>query len=574
MLDVLKTRLGRYEIRERIGKGGMSVVYKAWDTALDRWVAVKVLHDYLSEEKDFRARFEREAKIVAGLNHPNIVQVYDFAALEHDDQTTYYMVMQYIEGESLRLKMEAYHASGAHMPLAEVARVMRGICAALGYAHAKGMVHRDVTPGNVLFNAEGQAVLADFGIARMVSGTRLTQSGTTSGTPIYMSPEQGIGEPGDKRSDIYSLGIILFEMLTGQAPYEGDSAFAVLMKHVNEPVPSPLDRNPQLPQPLESVIFQALAKVPDDRYQRVEDLMADFENALGGKATAVAVRPAAAQRPGPASSQTNRARIIGMPFTRLLLPIGVVAALILAAALIVTLPRAHGTTLPLNAPPLATRKFAPSMTSGPLTFTDTFDPERGKLIWPVGDIDLGDGRINRAIENGVYRIRHTLKSTALTTLFDEYYQYADNYSYEADFTISENSQRDTAAGIVFRFRNDDQYYVFAVDGQGQVSIWRRYQGEWRELRGLGQEWTPAPGVNLAGKTNHLKLIDSRDRLIAIVNDRTVIEVQIEEIWYSGGIGIYLASTRTDVSKPFAEVVIDNFSAQSYRRPSATPTSGG
>jgi eukaryotic-like serine/threonine-protein kinase len=223
-MELLGTQLGRYDLRERLGKGGMASVYKGWDANLERSVAVKVLHDYLVEDKDFRDRFEREAKLVASLDHPNIAQVYDFEIAERAGQPIYYMVMKYIPGKSLRALMEDDAHSGERLTLTEVSNVMSGVCNALQYAHQRGMVHRDVTPGNILFDEQGRAVLADFGIARIVASQRVTQSGMTSGTPLYMPPEQGLGEAGDHRSDLYSLGVILYEMLSGKPPFDAESA--------------------------------------------------------------------------------------------------------------------------------------------------------------------------------------------------------------------------------------------------------------------------------------------------------------------------------------------------------------
>ncbi len=260
MADVLGSRLGRYDIRERLGRGGMATVYKGWDTNLDRWVAVKVLHDHLADESDFKQRFEREAKLVAALSHPNIVQIYDFDQALVNDQPVYYMVMALINGPSLRSVMEQKHIIGQNISMDEVTRVIESVCSALAYAHQQGMVHRDVTPSNILFNEQGGVVLADFGLARLASGARLTQTGMTTGTPVYMSPEQGMGMPGDPRSDLYSLGIILYEMVSGRAPYEGDSAYAIIMQHVNAPLP-PLDIKEASPS-LEAVVFRALAKDP------------------------------------------------------------------------------------------------------------------------------------------------------------------------------------------------------------------------------------------------------------------------------------------------------------------------
>jgi tRNA A-37 threonylcarbamoyl transferase component Bud32 len=572
MVDVLGTRLGRYDIRERIGRGGMASVYKAWDTTLERWVAVKVLHDHLADEEDFKERFQREARLVASLNHPNIVQVYDFDIAERGSTPVYYMVMAYVEGASLRRRMERKHELGERMTLAESAVVMRGVCSALAFAHGRGMVHRDVTPGNILFSEHEQVVLADFGIARMITGTRLTQSGTTSGTPIYMSPEQGMGEAGDHRSDIYSVGVILYEMLTGAVPYDGDSTFAIMMKHVNDPVPSPLAKNPTLPQAIESIVFRAMAKDPDERYQNIDEMLVDFEGVLAQNRGATLVlnrtTPMTARRHG---RKLRAALPIALTFAAL-------AVVALVAALLI-LPRLTGSDaaptptdeamVTLAVPPLRPRSFAPSMTAGPFLFSDNFGPDRGQLIWPI---TTDDPAIHRTIEDGVYRIRHTLRATAVTTIFnEEYVEYGAGFVFQADFTLSTRSQADSATGIVFRYRSDDDYYVFAVNGQGQISLWRRQAGAWTELRGLATAWTPAESARPAGETNRLTLMDAAERLRGFVNDELVIDIQHRPTILAGGTGIYLATTVSPVAEPLAEVFVDNFSVEAVRLPTRTPS---
>lgn len=591
MTDVLGTRLDRYEIRERLGRGGMATVYKSWDTNLERWVAVKVLHDYLLDDGDFRQRFEREAKLVANLSHPNIVQMYDFNILKQGEKTICYMVMQYVPGVTLRHLMEERRDTKRPFSLREIYEILRGAGAALSYAHGRGMVHRDVTPGNILFNEQGQVVLADFGIARMVEGTRITRTGTTSGTPVYMSPEQGIGEGGDHRSDIYSLGVILFEMLTGRAPYEGDSAFAVLLKHVNEPVPSPLEVNTALPFATEAIIFKALAKDPAARYQTVDEFISEFEQKVL-PAEGIQPVPPPFARPAPnTGSRTTRLpagtqmlpAVGGNPTpTRpaliRALPLIAIAAIAVAIGAFVLLPALGGRgpsggaepTFTLAVAPITTKEFAPSMTAGPLLFTDDFGPNRADLLWPI---TLEDANIYRNIADGYYTIRHSLRARAVTTIFDEEaHSYSIGFSYQADFTIKDNSQPDTAAGIVFRYRNDDMYYVFAVNGQGQVSLWRR-QGEWLELREGDQAWTMAEGVQPVGAKNTLRIDDLGRLLRAYVNDVLVIEIETEAAtaWSSGAIGVYLATTQSRVDNPMAEVQIDNWSVKEVRRPTRTPT---
>jgi hypothetical protein len=216
----------------------------------------------------------------------------------------------------------------------------------------------------------------------------------------------------------------------------------------------------------------------------------------------------------------------------------------------------------LNPPtPLHTKTFAPSMTGGPLIFKDTFGPDRGDLIWPI---TTDDPQVYRNIEDGVYHIRNTIPTTALPTLFDEEHQYGSPFQYEADLTISEQSQDDAAAGIIFRYQSDDQYYVFAVNGQGQVSIWVRADGRWTELRNQPVNWTPAEGAKPKGQMNRLKLIDGTDRLRGYVNDNLVIDIKNDPLFRSGAIGIYLATTSSQkVQNPLAEVAVDSFSADYY-----------
>lgn len=222
----------------------------------------------------------------------------------------------------------------------------------------------------------------------------------------------------------------------------------------------------------------------------------------------------------------------------------------------------------LAVPALPTRRFAPSMTKGPLEFQDTFEPDRGQLLW---QITTDDPDIYRNIENGVYRLRHTLPATAVTSLFNPDYEYYTDFVYEADLTLSPNNQREAASGLVFRYRDDDRYYVFAVNGQGYVSLWLRYQGAWTELRKLdGANWTPAEGVKTQGETNHLRLVDNGKRILGYVNGNLVIEVESEPILLSGATGIYLATTQSaNVPNPVAEVQVDNFSVYAYKPTTAT-----
>ncbi len=269
-----RKKLGKYEIVDRLGRGGMAEVYRGYHPALDRYVAIKLLHPFLSDDPEFKDRFENEARNVAKLKHANIVQVYDFEYDETNDN--YYMVMELISGPTLKDRLiELSHRQGT-FPVGEAVRIVHSAAEALAYAHQRGMIHRDVKPANLMLDDDQRVVLTDFGIAKIVTGVQFTSSGGMVGTPAYMAPEQGLGEQGDERSDLYSLGVILFQFLTGRLPYDAETPLAVVLKHVNEPVPSVRGFAPHVPEELDRIVRKALAKDPDERYQSATELAADL----------------------------------------------------------------------------------------------------------------------------------------------------------------------------------------------------------------------------------------------------------------------------------------------------------
>src|SRR4051812_41184893 len=257
----------------------MSSVYRAHDRLLEREVALKVLHAQFTADKDYVERFRREARSVAQLSHPNIVTVIDRG--EQDDRQ--FIVFEYVKGENLKTLVQRV----GPLPEQDAVRLALQTARALGFAHDKGLVHRDVKPQNVLLNGDGQAKVTDFGIARSldVQGG-LTQTGTVMGTSDYIAPEQARGSKVDAQSDIYSLGAMLYELLTGEVPFPGDNFVAVAMRHINEPPPSVRERRPDVSPRLDAVIRRAMAKEPGDRFASMDELCAELNACLGPETAA------------------------------------------------------------------------------------------------------------------------------------------------------------------------------------------------------------------------------------------------------------------------------------------------
>ncbi|MES1248599.1 MAG: protein kinase [Actinomycetota bacterium] len=318
----------RYELLEVVGTGGMSTVYRALDTLLERNVALKVLHPHYGDDAEYVERFRREARSVAQLSHPNIVTVID----RGEDDGSQYIVFEYVDGESLK---ELVDRSGP-LPVRRVVEIGLQMADALAFAHQHGLVHRDVKPQNVLINGDGEAKVTDFGIARSLDVEHgVTQTGTVLGTSNYLSPEQARGQTVTPATDVYSLGVVLFELLTGEVPFPGENFVAVAMQHINEPPPSLVEKRPDAPLRLVYAVERALAKDPADRFPSMTSLAAELRACLGElsepdtDATFIAQSPVLrASRPRRATARRSRRPIY------LLALVAVVAVAVTAAILV------------------------------------------------------------------------------------------------------------------------------------------------------------------------------------------------------------------------------------------------
>lgn len=281
---MIERSFGKYKVTARLGSGGMAEVYQARDAVLDRDVAIKVILPHLNADADFAERFLREARLVASLRHPNIVQIFDFDLLDGMP----FMVMECLTGGTLRSRLAALRGQGRLMSPGAIAHLLDGLCSALDFAHAQGAVHRDIKPANILFSGSGEAVLTDFGIARLLDqASQISATGSILGTPAYMSPEQAAGKAVDRRSDLYSLGVVVYELTTGRTPFQAETPATLLLQHMSVEPPDPRSLNQNLPTPLAQVILQMLRKDPADRFPSASAFARAFRAALTGQPVAI-----------------------------------------------------------------------------------------------------------------------------------------------------------------------------------------------------------------------------------------------------------------------------------------------
>lgn len=445
--------IGNVRIEKYLARGGMAEVYLGIHQTLDRPVAVKVLHAFIEEDPDLLIRFQREAKVVAGLRHPNIVQVFDFDTVESHP----YIVMEYLEGPSLAAYLKSLHERSGRIPSLQVAHLLKSLASALDYAHGQGVIHRDIKPGNILFHGKAkevsldhplpndvEVVLTDFGLVRIAHSATQTASGVISGTPAYMAPEQARGDKVDYRADIYSLGVVLYEMLAGRVPFEGDSTLKVIYKHINEP-PPPIEG---IPATVQAVIDHALAKNPNDRYQTARDLAADFSRAIDQNAGEETNPPVPTPPSPPVEASKKRKPALG--------PILIGGAVLLCGCLTVALlgglgmsffPIISNAVTPTTPPPVA-------ITAAETVVPPTPTIEETVLPMPTEVGSLGVLRF----QNGAAKLDQTTISATLAPP-------SSGQQYEA-WLISDSGEQRRSLGILAQ-NASGQFILTYVDPQSR-----------------------------------------------------------------------------------------------------------
>jgi serine/threonine protein kinase len=399
--DLSGKQFGSYQIVAPLGEGGMAAVYKASQPAMERFVALKVLPRHMSASDEFVARFRREARLLAQLQHPHILPVFDYGESEGYP----YIVMPFIVSGTL-----ADILRDQRLSLSEVRRIISQIGDALSYAHAHGMIHRDIKPSNILIDERGNCLLTDFGLARMAEAAdKLTTSGAVMGTPAYMSPEQGTGSATDQRSDIYSLGIILYEMLTGRVPYTAETPIAVVFKHVQDPLPSARKFNPSLPEGLELVLLKSLAKNPEDRYQTADAFVQAVQQVISENPSAdetlsakiMPVLPAAEEETRVAENQSRLESASEKPMSRrfpvlALTGMGAIGLAIIVAVMMMSRSNTSRTeTVTLTIASTTVSTDIPALVSSPTMVSTTSTPQNaampGNTFRDEFDHQLGEG---------------------------------------------------------------------------------------------------------------------------------------------------------------------------------------
>ena len=563
--------VGPYRIIEQLGQGGMATVYKAYHAALDRYVALKVLRPDLTEDLTFTARFQREARLVAKLEHPHIVPIHDYA--EHDRHP--YLVMKFIEGETLKARLGRGPLSAG-----EIKQVVDLVGGALAYAHRQGILHRDIKPSNVLIAGDGNIYLADFGLARIAqAGESTLSSDSILGTPQYISPEQAMGNKElDEGTDIYSFGVMLYEMVVGQVPFSADTPFAIIHDHIYSPMPLPHLVNPSVPEDVERVLLKALSKDRSDRYDTVSDMVTAFKSAwetagvpmqgtavMLSKKSLPAAQSAAIGKNAPVvkTSATGVREAVGIQkpgkkrpsWLTVSVGAGIVLLLCCCIGLAVFRPFQWLRSVPSNGPTLTGP--APSATAAILP------PDRQLLF--EDDFDTGSqgaqalfdsGMMTYKVENGYGNLSSNYEKGVMPAMY--YGTEFGDVTIEFDF-MAPSPKVDSQYGLIFRGETAqdgtlDWYYLLGFAPTEQTVIF----GCW-----LYNDWTVEKSFTLPanllmmGEYNHVVLEARGQELRAFLNSTLVMQMTDPAIENPGVFGFFIIPGEGSKAGPNDYVYFDN-----------------
>lgn len=542
--------LGAYRIISQVGEGGMATVYKAYQSSMDRNVAIKVLPQQLAESEEFVKRFQQEARTIAKLEHPYILPVFDYG----EEKGTAYFVMRYLEAGTLKEKMSA-----GQLSLDEINRIFMQLTDALGYAHAHGVVHRDLKPANVLVDSDGNLFLTDFGIAKLLESAspRLTQTSAIMGTPAYISPEQAAALPVDQRSDIYSLGVILYEMVIGRVPFVADTPLAVILKHLNDPLPPPSTVKPDISPSIEQVIIKALAKEPDNRFNNTTEFVSAWRSALTGiqpiEKTSNSDLPQIVpnvQTPRKPAQVTKAVSKPGRTVTNF--AIGCVVIVCLATATVGMFGLASSF---LNSP-----SSTPAAENTPVTVMDvplptTIPDNAANVILEDNFSDLNGGWGTISDSNSLVQYDSDALRTIVYTKGWFVWSTPNTIVYKnvhlETTVINNGTDQDTAFGLMCNQQADGQsFHYFAITPNGQYVIARADSGVIEGFLTNSKQWGYSNLIPRNASSYRVGADCGNGRLTLYVNGQEIDSVD-DSTYTSGRVGVVVwsavAATQTDIS---------------------------
>jgi serine/threonine protein kinase len=550
--------LGPYQIINQIGRGGMATVYKAYQPSVDRYVAIKVLPSQLAESREFATRFQQEARIIARLEHPHILPVFDYG----ESDGVAYFVMRYMDAGTLKERM----IEGRPLPLDDIDRLFTQLAGALSYAHSRGVVHRDLKPANVLIDSHDNVFLTDFGIAKLLESAspRLTQTDAIMGTPAYISPEQAQGQTVDQRSDIYSLGIILYEMVTGSVPFTAETPLAVLLKHISDPLPPPSLVKPDIRPAVEKVILKALAKDPRDRFATAADFVKAWEQALHTVehvATSETVPPPrmttgsqTQPKPVPATKASPKA---GMPTAWIVGCLVAACALFGLGGVILMANSLWSSSTPTALPATETVTFIPPTTPPQPTAT-TLVVNTGKVILNDDFSDDGqwgtltDSESSVEYENSTLNMRVFRENFVIwSTPNDQNYS---NIHLEVTVTTN-NTDPTTAYGFICAQQPKPwSFYYLAATPAGEYAIIKATDGESDVFLTGNAEWTSSDQIAYNASSYRVGADCGGGRLTLYVDGKQIASVS-DNTYGTGRVGLFTWSGDKATS---ADVNFDDF----------------